>query len=192
MSTISAKARAIQKRSVKHLFRICRLSYDVHNPAFRCRPISYHCRNSTKIPSLIHSHNSRLLPLNKTNSFYSPVQNHLKFSTLSTTFSALPFPLKLATIVLSIPLCIYTYKSLVLILLQNKLIYMNYLPINSRHRMDMNSSEVGLSCTESTVQVEKGVKLQTWVLQDAKKDSIGEEMDSDRKEKTKVLVYFQG
>ncbi|KAI7851424.1 Alpha/Beta hydrolase protein [Circinella umbellata] len=96
-------------------------------------------------------------------------------------------------IVTGVPAGLYLYKCVMLVLFQNKLIYMGYLPPGSRHEQLTTDKIVGnLNITEQTVQTTDRKQLKGFVVE--RKHHTDEKAlnKNQQQPKSPIIIYFQG
>ncbi|KAI8099220.1 Alpha/Beta hydrolase protein [Halteromyces radiatus] len=108
------------------------------------------------------------------------VKGRKYLSTLATT----------GLIVFGVPLGLYTYKCLMLIAFQNKLIYMGYLPPGSRHNQDFKQQiPSSLNVQEEFINTVDNIRLHGFQV--TKKQTVSADI-TVRKKSDPILIYFQG
>ncbi|KAF8630058.1 hypothetical protein AX17_005503 [Amanita inopinata Kibby_2008] len=98
-----------------------------------------------------------------------------------------PSILTILSIVTGLPIALWSYKCLMMIFFQRKIIYMPYIPLGARQEELTThvppSLLQGIDCEQVSVQSEKGVTLSGILIQPA---------NSKREDPDTLLVYFQG
>ncbi|CAO3588468.1 unnamed protein product [Absidia cylindrospora] len=107
-----------------------------------------------------------------------------RISTMMTTF----------LIVTGVPLGLYTYKCLMLIAFQNKLIYMGYLPPGSRHNENFKKLiPSSLEVHEETILTEDRKRLHGFIINKKSAQSVSATSTQAGLEGSgPIMVYFQG
>ncbi|CAO3650951.1 unnamed protein product [Cunninghamella blakesleeana] len=121
---------------------------------------------------IIHSYNQNMLFRKVTRII--PRQS-LKARPLSTIATA-------TLIVTGIPTALYFYKCAMLVMFQNKLIYMGYIPLGSRHIQNpLQDAPPSLDIKEKTISTPDRIKLHGYIAKNKKAKKDGP-----------ILIYFQG
>ncbi|KAI9254516.1 Alpha/Beta hydrolase protein [Phascolomyces articulosus] len=100
-------------------------------------------------------------------------------------------------IVAGVPAGLYLYKCIMLVLFQNKLIYMGYIPPGSRHEQcTPDKIPSNLNITEQTIQTPDRKQLKGFVVerkQNGNTFSMTQDLPSQQEEQRRpIIIYFQG
>ncbi|CAG8536406.1 6280_t:CDS:2 [Paraglomus brasilianum] len=139
----------------------------------------------------------RLKNVNQRQTFF----DHKKatFTSWSVQEAAIQFSwTKLGLIAVGVPLAVYAYKCTMLVLFQNKLIYVPYLPPGSRQmQLDNTRVDKRMLCKKVHVWTPDGCKLAGIIARAKKSNEIQAELSGtsswrDIDENDPVMIYFQG
>ncbi|KAF5354874.1 hypothetical protein D9756_005304 [Leucocoprinus leucothites] len=114
-----------------------------------------------------------------------PSRAKLPLRTVS-TLPHVPSVLTIASITLGLPLALWTYKCMMMVLFQRRIIYMGYAPLGARNQYldDLPRSALeGIQCREINLQGRDGANLSGILVH--RDDTTEENIEV-------VLVYFQG
>ncbi|CAG8473509.1 8581_t:CDS:2 [Paraglomus occultum] len=120
------------------------------------------------------------------------------FTSWSAQEAAIQFSLtKLGLIAVGVPLAVYVYKCTMLVLFQNKLIYVPYLPPGSRQvQLDNTLVDQRMLCKKVNVWTQDGCKLAGIIVRAKKSKEFQAGLDEtswrDIDDNDPVMIYFQG